>query len=321
MHVIFPGTVLTCSCHLRGKSPPLCVLPGRQCHSTMYKHEKAHQGNWGFNNQSLSARQDQWFQMEVQGQREGGRRRGSNHSAASVLSGAVNEPRILQECVPAGFQILVVLQHPSTQGSHAGAPTTVSLCSLGPNERFNFKICAQHHFYLLVTLHGRKTSLEAEYIFCDCSPALHRLEELFYLGVGQQTEMERKLPTWMGWLHFLSTPGKYGFNIFYLCSKRWNGKFQSDTMEHSLNIAVMCSCFHNGSDFCYWPIPYYYFCFQQSSESPRHTVIDKILLQCNLVLLHVFSFFARWFCVMFEPNPKSFIHTYKKNPPTIQIKI
>lgn len=75
-YIIFPVTVLTCPCHLRWKSPPLCVLPGRQCHSTMYKHEKAHQGNWGFNNQRLGARRDQWFQMEVQGQREGGRRRG-----------------------------------------------------------------------------------------------------------------------------------------------------------------------------------------------------------------------------------------------------
>lgn len=36
-----------------------CVLPGCQCHSTMYKHEKAHQGNWGFNNQHLGARRDQ----------------------------------------------------------------------------------------------------------------------------------------------------------------------------------------------------------------------------------------------------------------------
>lgn len=115
----------------------------------------------------------------------------------------------------------------------------------------------------------------------------------------------------MGWLHFLSTPGKYGFNILYLCSKRWNGKFQSDTMEHSLNILRMCPCFHNGSNFCYWPIPYYYLCFQQSSEYPRHWVIGQIPLQSNLVLLHVFSLLARWFCVMFEQSRKSFMHTYK----------
>lgn len=163
-YVIVPVTVLTCPCHLRWKSPPLCILPGRQCHSTMYKHEKAHQGNWGFNNQRLGARRDQWFQMEVQGQREGGRRKGgSNHSAASVLSGAANESRMLRECVPAG-QILVVLQHSPRQGSHAAAQTTVPLCSLCPNERFNFKIRAQHGFHLLLALHGRKTSLEAEYV-------------------------------------------------------------------------------------------------------------------------------------------------------------
>lgn len=88
---------------------PLCVLPVRQCHSTMYKHEKAHQGNWGFNNQRLGARRDQWFQMEVQGQREGGRRREGAITALSPFS--ANEPRVLWECFSAGL-ILFVLRHP-----------------------------------------------------------------------------------------------------------------------------------------------------------------------------------------------------------------
>lgn len=92
-----------------------------------------------------------------------------------------------------------------------------------------------------------------------------------------------------------------GFNILYLCSKRWNGKFQSDTMEHSVNISVMCSCFHSGSNFSYWPIPYYYLCFQQSSESPRRAVIGKnssavwfgfiacFLFVCAMVLCDVWT--------------------------------
>lgn len=159
-YVIFPVTVLTCPHPLRWKSPPLCVLPGHQSHSTMYKHEKAHQGNWGFNNQRLTAGRDRWFQMEVQGQRERGRRGGGAITVLPPFS--ANEPRMLRECVPAG-QILV-LQHPPTQGLHSGAQSAVPLCSLCPNERFNFKIRSQHHFHLLVALHGRKTSLETEYV-------------------------------------------------------------------------------------------------------------------------------------------------------------
>lgn len=65
---------------------------------------------------------------------------------------------------------------------------------------------------------------------------------------------------------------------------------------------------HNGGNFCYWPIPYYYLCFQQSSESPRHTVIGKIPLQCNSVLLHIFSLFARRFyvsCVCLNRSQKA----------------
>lgn len=137
----FPVTVLTCPRPrpLRWKSPPLCVLPGHQSHSTMYKHKKAHQGNWGFNNQRLAARRDRWFQMEVQGQRERG-----GGGGGAIRERARNAPGVRSSwpdisCPPTPSHTRV-----TCWSSDCGAT-----CSLWPNERFNFKICTQHHFHLL----------------------------------------------------------------------------------------------------------------------------------------------------------------------------
>lgn len=133
-------------------------------------------------------------------------RKGGNHSAASVLSGAANEPRMLWEPVPAGQILAVVLQHPSTQGSHAGAQTAVPLCSRCPNKRFNFNI-------LISTLPqlsaGGKTSLKAEFGFSH--------------GFSQtrvsRLQWNENCPH--GWSDdiFLSGFGKYSFHILYLCSR------------------------------------------------------------------------------------------------------
>lgn len=80
----WPVLVICGESHLR------CVSsPGAGATQQRTNAKRQIRGNWGFNNQRPGARRDQWFQMEVQGQREGGQGGGgggSNHSAASVRS-------------------------------------------------------------------------------------------------------------------------------------------------------------------------------------------------------------------------------------------
>lgn len=156
--MIFP--VLTRLCPLQWKSPPLWAgvsslgaSATQQCTNT-----KRHIRVIGALIISISAlggiSDFRWrYKDKEKGAVEG---EGGNHSAASILSGVANEPGMLWELVPAGQILAVVLQHPSTQGSHAGAQAAVPLCSRCPNERFNFNILAKHHFHLGPTLHRRK---------------------------------------------------------------------------------------------------------------------------------------------------------------------